>query len=109
MPHRQFTDPHGVTWEVWDVQPEHLGSAPGQDPPDKHKTPMSAELVAGWLCFQHDTDRRRFYPIPPHWQELPDSVLRVILEVSDAVKASDPLPPPPTTSDPSGPSSVSLQ
>ena len=62
------------------------------------------------MDIQHDADRRRFYPIPPQWHELPDSVLRVILEVSDQVKASEPLPAPPAPSgEKSGPSNVSTQ
>src|SRR6185436_1208314 len=90
MPHRQFTDPHGTTWEVWDVGPEHVGATDydrrSTERLDRHKTPIAVNLAEGWLCFQNGTDRRRFFPVPPRWHELPESVLRVILEVSDPVK-----------------------
>ena len=89
MPHRQFTDPHGTTWEVWDVQPEQFDATYDRrngERFDRHKTPVSVNLAEGWLCFQSGPERRRFFPIPPRWHELPDGVLRVILEVSDPVK-----------------------
>jgi hypothetical protein len=43
---------------------------------------VDPELQRGWLCFQTGTTKRRFTPIPPNWEELPDTVLRVMLEVA---------------------------
>jgi hypothetical protein len=88
LPHREFPDAHGATWEVWDVKPEHLGrTRRNPDDPEATPTPVSVELMSGWLCFQSGSDRRRFYPIPPQWHDLPDGVLRVILDVADPVRA----------------------
>jgi len=42
-------------------------------------------LQNGWLCFQAGFERRRFAPIPPDWSELPDGVLRVMLEIANPV------------------------
>ena len=46
---------------------------------------LSAELENGWLCYQSGSDRRRFAPIPPNWADLPDGVLRVMLDVASVV------------------------
>jgi hypothetical protein len=84
MPKRRFSDPHGLDWEVWDVlppTPSH-GSAPDAAP---RLEQVPAELASGWLCFQTGTDRRRFAPIPRSWDELPDGVLRLMLDFSDRV------------------------
>jgi hypothetical protein len=97
---RQFTDEHGVVWVVWDVHPDDLGrmvydrrtrqraespvraSADGPDDVASSGRSVDPELQRGWLCFQAGTEKRRFTPIPPQWEELPDSVLRVMLEVA---------------------------
>ena len=46
---------------------------------------LSPDLRAGWLCFQRGTERRRFAPIPRNWHGLPESVLRVMLDVATPV------------------------
>lgn len=97
---RQFTDEHGVVWVVWDVHPDDLGRMiydrrtsqraespvePSADRPGEVASSgrsVDPELQRGWLCFQTGTEKRRFTPIPPQWEELPDSVLRVMLEVA---------------------------
>ena len=108
MAKRQFTDEHGVAWVVWDVHPDDLGrtiydrratsradsradsragstESSNGDGPDTGLTSgrsVEPELRRGWLCFQSGTEKRRFAPIPVSWGELPDSVLRVMLEVA---------------------------
>ena len=97
---RQFADEHGVVWVVWDVHPDDLGrmiydrrtsqraESPVKASADRSGDVASSdrsvdpELQRGWLCFQTGTEKRRFTPIPPQWEELPDSVLRVMLEVA---------------------------
>ncbi|HEY4216299.1 MAG TPA: hypothetical protein VGM67_04140 [Gemmatimonadaceae bacterium] len=98
MARRQIKDEHGSAWDVWDVQPtDALGQSPydrriGERADDAaHTAPadeppmLSAELEQGWLCFQSGAARKRFAPIPPNWRELPDGVLRVMLDVADPV------------------------
>jgi hypothetical protein len=92
MPTRHFEDSAGDVWDVWDVHPEDAGLGRRPTPPSAQRLDASAdrpslaqELAAGWLCFQSPRERRRFAPIPPHWHELPDGVLRVILDVADPV------------------------
>jgi hypothetical protein len=95
---RQFSDEDGVLWIVWDVHPDDLGriiydrratqrdsgeteSADGSHSPTNGRS-VDPELQRGWLCFQTGTEKRRFTPIPLNWHELPDSVLRIMLEVA---------------------------
>jgi len=88
---RQFRDEHGVDWVVWDVHPSDIGrmtydrraaqrepSAGGSVADTRSVHP---ELQQGWLCFL-GTEKRRFTPIPPNWEQLPDSVLRVMVGVA---------------------------
>jgi hypothetical protein len=102
---RQVTDSRGNRWDVWEVDPKDLdrvaydrrSTGRNQDAPRAGPiapwTPVDVatlhpELRDGWLCFQLDTERRRFAPIPPHWLELPENVLRVMLDVATPVTRS---------------------
>jgi rubredoxin len=118
MARRQIKDEHGSAWDVWDVQPADAAGHPPYDRRTGERTdnesgasladrpPMlSAELEQGWLCFQCGADRRRFAPIPPNWPELPDGVLRVMLEVANPV--STPATGTRQSPAPNGPQSVS--
>jgi hypothetical protein len=97
MPKRQFRDADGKYWDVWDVFPTDLvgrssydrrASGRGdRDTAARFGPMLDPALEAGWLCFQCGLTRRRFAPIPPAWAELPDGVLRVMLEIAIAVKA----------------------
>jgi hypothetical protein len=86
VPKRRFTDVRGIKWEVWDVLASDIPNDHGPDPTEVEHSRVALELAHGWLCFQAGEDRRRFAPIPPAWDELPDGVLRVMLEVSDRVR-----------------------
>lgn len=88
---RQFYDANGVSWDVWDVSPQDLSrveydrrgaSRAHGDAPRPPTASVYPELREGWLCFQSTSEKRRFAPIPPDWHELPDAVLRVMLEVA---------------------------
>jgi hypothetical protein len=48
-------------------------------------------LEDGWLCFQAGAARRRFAPIPPAWFELPDAVLRVMVDIASPVTVTAPI------------------
>jgi hypothetical protein len=95
MPKRQFHDATGASWDVWDVRPSDAarsaydrrgGGRESSSPETPLSTPSLDPLLEnGWLCFQAGHDRRRFAPIPPGWWELPDGVLRVMLEIANPV------------------------
>lgn len=105
---RQFFDANGVSWDVWDVSPQDLSrvdydrrtTARNQgDVPRVLSASVYPELREGWLCFQSPLEKRRFAPIPPDWHDLPDGVLRVMLEVATPAPAAEPILPRPTTND----------
>ena len=102
---RQVTDSRGNRWDVWEVDPKDLDRAAydrrsterNQEGPRTGAalpwTPVDIatlhpELRDGWLCFQLMAERRRFAPIPPRWVELPENVLRVMLDVATPVTRS---------------------
>ena len=85
MSTRHFADGHGLEWDVWDVHPHNIPAPRVADANGRSDEGVAHNLAAGWLCFQAGRERRRFAPIPWHWDELPDGVLRVMLDVSDAV------------------------
>jgi len=95
MPKRQFNDATGASWDVWDVRPSDAARATydrrgGVRESSSSETPLPPPtldplLENGWLCFQAGFERRRFAPIPPDWWEVPDGVLRVMLEIANPV------------------------
>ena len=104
MAKRQFTNEDGVAWVVWDVHPEDLGRTQydrraltqpanatlrASGAAHRDERAVHPELQKGWLCFQSDKEKRRFTPIPVDWHELPDSVLRAMLEVATPAPRAD--------------------
>jgi len=92
MPKRQFLDANGASWDVWDVRPSDAsrsgydrGAVRASSAPETSIPSLDPLLENGWLCFQAGLARRRFAPIPPNWWELPDGVLRVMLEIANPV------------------------
>ena len=63
MAHREFLDPQGRRWEVWEVHPR-VGTRP-----------VLPELVEGWLAFESSWEKRRLAPIPAGWLDLPADAL----------------------------------
>lgn len=105
---RQFFDANGLSWDVWDVSPQDLSrvdydrraTARAQgDAPRVLSASVYPELREGWLCFQSAVEKRRFAPIPPEWYDLPDAVLRVMLEVATPAPAAEPKIPRPASND----------
>lgn len=59
---REFMDPDGRQWRVWDVNPTlHARESPA-------RPGHSIAVPDGWLCFESDDERRRLSPIPPAWE-----------------------------------------
>lgn len=103
MTRRQFRGADGTLWDVWDVHPadasgdnpydrRHARRGDATDSPPPASPLLDPDLEAGWLCFQSGGDRRRFAPIPPQWSELPDGVLRVMVDIATVVGPGIDLP-----------------
>lgn len=90
MPYREFHDPDGAVWNVWDVVPTLMDAllAAGRGEP-RSMSPRTVEqsLSKGWLCFQHGEQKRRLAPIPDDWERLPEQSLQLLLSVAVNVAA----------------------
>jgi hypothetical protein len=73
MASRNFTDPNGMHWQVWNTVP--ISGAvinPGFD--------------KGWLTFESEMGAlRRLAPVPAGWEDLPDERLVLLLRRSTEV------------------------
>jgi hypothetical protein len=67
---REFNDEDGVTWQVWDVSPTL-----GVDATSEKGRMLSEDVVAGWLSFRSPGERRRFFQVPPGWENFTDEEL----------------------------------
>lgn len=97
MPHREFTDSQRVRWDVWEVVPEaaerrlssdrrlapRLSSDRRHEPQPRYR--VGAQMVNGWLCFECETEKRRYAPVPCEWAALADGELERLC--SAAVRA----------------------
>ena len=89
MAYREFTDEHGIPWEVWDVRPTHverrrkeLGGPRGRGERRRSEAgprmEVRREFTDGWLAFQCRHGRRRLAPVPPGWEQLDDRGLAAL-------------------------------
>jgi hypothetical protein len=78
---REFTDGRGREWRVWDVAPDDL------NPRTKDEDYLAQLYHTGWLVFETKTadSKRRLFPIPRGWNDLPDAELEVLLEKAEVV------------------------
>jgi len=78
---REFTDGSGREWRAWDVAPDQL------NPRTKDEDYLAQLYHTGWIVFETRSgdDKRRLYPIPKSWDELPDAELMVLLEKAERV------------------------
>ncbi|HEX8393832.1 MAG TPA: hypothetical protein VF665_15935 [Longimicrobium sp.] len=57
---RSFADSSGREWRVWSIVPTYESECDsGQYTPG---------LQGGWLCFEHQDQKRRLSPIPEDWE-----------------------------------------
>lgn len=75
MAPRQFTDIHGVTWQVYagTSAPRFAGSV----------QPADSGLfrpVRTWLAFDSALERRRLTPLPPSWEDATTEELQRLLD-----------------------------
>lgn len=108
MGNRKFADENGVWWQVWDVLPDEADRRLGErrkvhTPPENveqrtlldrrrsaFRATVPADLVNGWLAFQSVSHKRRYWPIPPAWEDLPDAELRALCREAHEVVSSVP-------------------
>ncbi|HKN67652.1 MAG TPA: hypothetical protein VJW73_15310 [Gemmatimonadaceae bacterium] len=78
---REFKDSQGRDWRAWDVAPDELNAR------IKNEDFLAALNYTGWIAFEtrNEREKRRLYPIPKGWSELPDSELEVLLERAERV------------------------
>jgi hypothetical protein len=78
---REFTDSAGNGWRAWDVTPDELS------PRTKDEDYLAQLYHTGWIVFETKSgnDKRRLYPVPKGWAELPDAQLAVLLEKAEVV------------------------
>jgi hypothetical protein len=108
MAYRTFIDSDGVEWQAWDVLPravdrrianrrvsrEHVVFADRRRADrrqvDGRWTPLTSGLRDGWLCFDHDGNRRRLTPIPPDWEDCAPTVLERYCRSANPARVSSP-------------------
>lgn len=97
MTFREFVDPDGRPWEVWEVRPIAIERRLDDD---RRTVPRFAQdrrsvelqfalrgvLREGWLTFQSGDDKRRTSPIPPGRTSAPDDELIAMLARAVSLK-----------------------
>lgn len=81
---REIRDERGVQWQVWDTKPT---LRLGDEVAGAH---LHEDAVQGWLTFQSANERRRFYQVPPGWEELSDAELTRLCDHAVPVQTSRP-------------------
>lgn len=78
---REFTDSKGRQWRAWDVTPDELS------PRTKDEDYLAQLYYTGWIVFEAvaGEDKRRLYPVPKGWNELPVAELEVLLRKAEIV------------------------
>ncbi|HKO16159.1 MAG TPA: hypothetical protein VJU87_07965 [Gemmatimonadaceae bacterium] len=78
---REFTDGCGRQWRAWDVAPDEL------NPRTKDEDYLAQLYYTGWIVFETKAgdEKRRLYPIPQRWSELPDAEIEVLLQKAEVV------------------------
>lgn len=78
---REFTDSSGRQWRAWDVVPDEL------NPRTKDEDYLAQLYYTGWIVFEamSGQDKRRLYPVPEGWDELPVAELEVLLRKAEIV------------------------
>ena len=98
MSHRQFQDPDGTIWTVWDVHPSRverdldlarrgMGAGNGSERRSRSTLTLDGPLALGWLCFESVRGKRRLAPIPTDWQYLSNEELGQLRDRATVVVA----------------------
>lgn len=67
---REFTDPRGTKWRVFDVYPTGASASILDEIEERGRVLAfpSRDHAEGWLCFESADEKRRLTPIPPEWE-----------------------------------------
>ena len=78
---REFRDSSGRDWRAWEVTPDSI------NPRTKEEDFLAGLYYTGWIVFEtkSEDDKRRLYPVPKEWSELPDAELEVLLQKAERV------------------------
>lgn len=63
-----FTDAEDRGWEVRAIRDPSL--------PERHARYLHPAFAGGWLLFTCGTERRRYAPLPPEWNDASEAQLR---------------------------------
>ena len=96
---REFTDPEGILWQIWNVRPTTRYSSPlvraerrvrqaAHFYPNRRKGGFSLTpgLEGGWLCFESADEKRRLIPAPGDWATCGDDALAAYLEEARPIR-----------------------
>jgi hypothetical protein len=77
----EFRDSTGREWRAWDVAPDKL------DARTKDEDYLAALYYTGWIVFETmgGDEKRRLYPVPHGWSDLPLPELEVLLQKAEVV------------------------
>ncbi|HEY0995229.1 MAG TPA: hypothetical protein VGD77_04520 [Gemmatimonadaceae bacterium] len=78
MPRRNFTDPNGVQWRVWNTVPSP-------------RTLLSTDFAGGWLTFECEGCLKRLAPIPDDWESAEPARLLMLCEEAREVPRHTPV------------------
>lgn len=86
---REFTDPSGTFWRVYDIVPverarTHVPADVGKGRGRANLLPQ--EMRAGWLCFESGGEKRRLIPPEPGWEVCADVELWVLCQRAETVQ-----------------------
>ena len=78
---KDFRDSTGREWRVWGVVPDDL------DPRTRDEDYLAQLYHTGWMVFEtvSGDDKRRLYPVPKGWEQLPVAELEVLLQKAEVV------------------------
>lgn len=81
---REFTDPEGRKWRAWDITPESI------HPQTKIEDYLADCYQDGWIVFEtlDGGDKRRLYPPPRAWHELPEGEIYRLLARAERIPLS---------------------
>jgi len=110
MPYRTFVDSTNAEWQVWDIVPrlsERRSSETTdrrdetkvipfanrrRDNPrriiDSRRASLRGTYALGWLCFEHDSEKRRLSPIPADWTSCSEELLEAYARRAERVSGS---------------------
>ena len=74
MAMREFKEPSGKRWTVWNVFPTVAVS--GQDA----AALLNEDAAEGWLAFQSGREKRRFFRPPSDWESFTDEQLAFLCQ-----------------------------